>query len=243
MSIMLPDDIGFFPREANSSGANTASLKNRLGWLREWEQAQWKLGTLPARTGNHPIHESSVLNQSSPQGHGPTEPRPGQTNTELQNNQTTSQNMRTSGNLLARQVSHGAATGMIAPLSGPYADSGLFGPSLLLTRVLPALNHSPGAGTSPLSTWNAEPYIEWRPYLMHFMQSAGGIRVWIRDKQLTGFSMLEIAASIRNELSLRGINLLSLTVNGKELWVSTPLEDAESESFMPDTATTINRTY
>jgi hypothetical protein len=75
------------------------------------------------------------------------------------------------------------------------------------------------------------------------MQGAGGIRVWIRDKQLSEFSEQEIAVSIRNELSLRGMNLLSLTVNGKEILRSAAIDDNAAASFVPDMDTTINRTY
>jgi hypothetical protein len=243
MSIVLPDDIGFILRDANSSGTNPASLKTRLGWLREWEQAQWKLGQQRSAAGNPPPYESRVLYEASSHGHGPVETHREQMNTGLQNNQETSQNMRAPDGPHVRQISQLATAAMMAPHGGPYPDFALYGPSLFVSRFLPVPVHSPGGLSPPAPTWNPEPLAEWRPYLLHVMQGAGGIRVWIRDKQLSESSEQEIAASIRNELSLRGMNLLSLTVNGKEILRSAAIDDNAAASFVPDMDTTINRTY
>ena len=226
MNTILPENAVINPRDARNTDAEVNSLKNYMGWLREWEQAQWR--TSPWRGGGQAAVKPS-------EGSADLATRQPVTGAEDGAWSRTASSATKDG-LLPSAPMQGPATGAPAALNySPVSQSAQNQTFPLYSAVAPAFyDRCPIASVSeplpPSLAFSLDQMVEWQPYLLHILPGAMGVRVWIRDRRLSEISDQDLLVKVRSELRAKGMKLEALTVNGKEIWRATDTDNKNLES-------------
>ena len=239
---MIPENSIIDPLGLKGPGPGVFSLINRFGWLREWELAQWRMGQQHEMLRRESVPQPRVVESTSRE--------PGVRSVHDVAAQTTLSTVRgfrppspSSGEVISSPGLAGAKVNLLSRFDGlnSYASlSAAYSPASYYRTLL-------GASPEPMPTSRfagvSEQLIEWQPYLLHVLQSASGLRVWIRDQQLDELSGYDLLARVRDELASMGLRLASFAVNGREIWRGDIAKNETTALPVEESASTIDRVY
>jgi hypothetical protein len=243
MSEIFPGHIDADPQVTRGSEANAVSLKNRFGWLREWELAQW-CTSQRTETTEYPSKQQTIgpeLGSQKTESGNSNDVRD-EAKREVMQNPTPAPAV--TGNSSQARLSPGIKVNagvqqdnfiVNSPLGGAYSPVSYYQGSVS--------SLASGGALSSQFLWPSKDIQEWQPYLLHVVQTDSGVRVSVRDKRFKDISGNNLIAKVRGELTTYGICLASLTVNGREIWRAVEVSNDASGPSIGNGVLAVDRVY
>ncbi len=225
---------GWNANDALDAGDKKAmALKDRLGWLREWESAQrqqrQQINGQP--TGSDEAQGRTMRESTSDSRPGPGNPaqpidvrRPAASVGE-QSAVAKSASDRVEVVGTRQEAAEGRSLGPAGAFSQAFNRVA----SLQLT-------------SGQRFNWFLRAPSVWQPYVYQVVRATGGVRVWIRDVRIDASNGSSILGALRSQFACMGMTLASVTINGKTVWEAPADSRCPEESGGdPDSALLVNQ--
>lgn len=242
MSEIFPGHLDADPQVTRAPDANAVSLKNRFGWLREWELAQWRANQRP-ETAEYRSTQKTTGTELESQ-------KPESGNANGARDEATSEVTRNPApapaateNSVRSQLTAGVKVNPAVQQDNFIVNPLLGGACSLVAYYQGSISSLAGGSLPSQILWVSKQIQEWQPYLLHVIQTDSGVRVSVRDKRFKDISGNDLIAEVRGELATYGISLASLTVNGREIWRTVDASNDESGSSAGNGVMAVNRVY
>ncbi len=228
---------GWNANDALDAGDKKAiALKDRIGWLREWENAQRQQrqqvggqSTGSEEPQDWTTREALIKPDSRSQPASQTQAADARRPAAAVGEESTGLKLAANGGAISetRQgATEGNVLGPVSPFSRPLDGTG---------ALMPA--------NGQRTTWFVR-MSTWQPFVYQVVRSAAGVRVWIRDARLDASSGSGILNALRSQLACIGMTLASVTINGKAVWEA-PADDrcSEASGGDPESVSLVNQLY
>lgn len=234
MTNPIDDTGGLLGRDTGAGGVR--ALRDRLGWLYEWEQAQWQAN----------------LRHDSPKAREHRAPRVSDVTTTVENavareRETTESTVKLGLKMPLFENEHisskaqSNASQVAVSAHGKHKT-----PELALNRLTTLAIDSAAEGDHSVvrqtSRWNKGNVENWQPNSVYVVRNGKHIRVSIRDDTLGDDYNVEVLATLRRALDRIGLTLTALSVNGEVKWEIDPVDRGQIENTINDEHT-INYRY
>ncbi len=232
MSVISKVDI----ESLESPSAKAVALQDRLAWQREWEKAQWqeqprrytgaeenkddRQTTEPASLSPPPKPDAAPLMQLQLRGSG-------------------------RGALAAGYTGYRSApvSGPITGQAGGLPVNDFFGLPFAVSPAPYQAGVVRQSAAAPAVNWLRPEFMQWQPQFVHAVNSAQGLRVWIRDFRVAPNRGGEILSALRRQLAGLGVKLASIVINGDTVWRQQDGQDARSDVDIDGQQLNINYIY
>ncbi|HLQ26895.1 MAG TPA: hypothetical protein VK138_13580 [Acidiferrobacterales bacterium] len=198
-----------------SPSAKVTALLDRLAWLREWEKAQWQehLHRYTGPQENKNVQQPTELEPLNPEIGYDQKLAPPAPSSSIKSGHST---------LLTGHTSYRFAlvNGRMMTQAPRLLANNFVGVSWSMSpSEYRACIAEPDvkAAMSPVN-WLSPEFTQWQPQFLRVINSAKGMRVWIRDFRIATNRGGEILTALRRELASLGMELASLVVNGNMVW-------------------------
>jgi hypothetical protein len=196
----------------DASDKKAMALKDRFGWLQEWESAQrQQRQQVGGQSTGSDEAQSRAMRESPTQS--ASRPRP-------ENPLAQSADAHRPAATVSEQatVSKAASSRVAVAGTRPEAAEGrILGPAGAFHQALDRVGLLPPTSGQCFSWFTRAPSA-WQPYVYQVVRTAGGVRVWIRDARIDASSGSSILGALRSQFACIGMTLASVTINGKTVW-------------------------
>lgn len=212
------------------------ALKDRMGWLREWETAQRQQRQhVGGQSAGSDEGQSRAMHES------PTESaslaRPGNVPAEFAGVR------RPAATVSDQATASRASTDRVGTVPRPEAaEVRVMGPVGAFQQTLdraPSLS----ATSARCPGWFMRSANVWQPYVYQMVRTDRGVRVWIRDARIDVSSGNSILGALRSQLACVGMTLASVTINGKTVWEAPADGRCPESGSDTDSALLVNQLY